>query len=362
MTISDRMVATGGRSTGFDYLRLILATGVIIWHAFPLSYGPGTADQFMTSPWRPLAACLVPMFFALSGFLVAGSLERNKVIWTFLGLRGIRIVPALLMEVMLSALILGPLLTTVPLREYFTSPLFSHYLLNVFGLIHYQLPGLFASVPYPNVVNGQIWSVPWEMKCYLALTILSFARIVKTRFLFAGSVALSNVVLWAYSVHVGGDALDAAHGVTGYALIFCFLAGTSFYNLKDLVPWNGWLALLATGIAIGLFLIPSGDYLIGFPIAYVTMYLGLLNPKKLSALQGDYSYGLYIYGFAVQQGIASMGEFTHHWYVNLALSYPIALAFAVLSWVYVEKPALMLRDYLPDGKRAIRLRPMLKHA
>jgi hypothetical protein len=37
-------------------------------------------------------------------------------------------------------------------------------------------------------------------------------------------------------------------------------------------------------------------------ITYVTVYLGLINFKRFSFVKGaDYSYGIYLYGFAVQQ-------------------------------------------------------------
>ena len=104
------------------------------------------------------------MFFALSGFLVASSLERCKTLFTFLGLRAIRILPALAVEIFISALIIGPLFTTEPAKAYFAAPEFHDYFLNILGDIHYHLPGVFAANP-SDAVNGQLWTVPYEMIC-----------------------------------------------------------------------------------------------------------------------------------------------------------------------------------------------------
>lgn len=348
-TIADRILTTGGRSTGFDYMRLSLAFGIVLWHTFPLSYGAQFSDNFQASLWRPAIAFLVPMFFALSGFLVAGSLERSPTMITFLGLRVIRILPALFVEVTLSALILGPLLTVIPLSDYFSSAVFAHYFLNIVGNIHYALPGLFLHNPVPNVVNGQLWTVPWELKCYITLTVLALIGIAKTKRPLLIITIATCIASWAYSLF---HPADLTQGVPGVALIPCFLGGVIFYNMKSTIPWSGKIALACAVISIVLLLV-GGDYFVGFPLAYLTVYLGLLNPRKLSVLKGaDYSYGVYLYGYAIQQAIANMGAFTHHWYVNLALAIPLVSIFAGLSWTFVEKPALRLRHFLPSTERA----------
>lgn len=167
----------GGPTSGFDYLRLILAIGVLAWHSYPLTQGDVAAGQFMSGWGGALVRLILPMFFALSGFLVAASLERNTL-GTFLAFRALRIAPALVVEITLSALILGPLLTTFSIGDYFGDPRLAKYFLNVVGYIHYQLPGLFAQNIYPNVVNGSLWTVPFELECYCALVVLALLRVM----------------------------------------------------------------------------------------------------------------------------------------------------------------------------------------
>ncbi|MGH7045563.1 MAG: hypothetical protein ACREE2_04130 [Stellaceae bacterium] len=120
-SIAERVKLTGGRSSGFDYLRLSLAVAVIVVHSASTSYGHASDPLVWGGPQRVLEHLILPMFFALSGCLVAGSLERCSILVSFFGLRIVRIVPALAVEVALSALIFGPLLSSVDLRSYFTS-------------------------------------------------------------------------------------------------------------------------------------------------------------------------------------------------------------------------------------------------
>jgi peptidoglycan/LPS O-acetylase OafA/YrhL len=166
---------------------------------------------------------VLPMFFALSGFLVAGSLERSKTLIMFLGLRILRIVPALSVEVLLSAFIPGPLLTTYPLTAYFSDTRFFAYFLNILGDIHYTLPGLFLSNPRPETVNLQLWTVPFELGCYIVLVFISLVGVFKRRswFLLA--------VIGYYGMQIVNTALRPSGPVggtpNGKILIAAFVMG-----------------------------------------------------------------------------------------------------------------------------------------
>lgn len=348
-SLGDWMSEAGGKSTGFDYLRIGLALSILAWHTVVTSYGPDIQKQVLASPWRLAIGPLLPMFFALSGFLVAGSLQRNTIP-AFLGLRALRIVPALAVEVFLSALVLGPLLTTLALGAYFSDTRLLTYPLNIVGDIHYFLPGLFEHNPVPLYVNAQLWTIPYELDCYALLAVLAIIGISRR----APALAIATLALqflWAGNAAVAAYAqgewpkLDCI--VPGPVLILSFLAGVTFYMLRERVPARlslaaGALALTAIGLAV-----PFGDYFIAFPIAYLTATIGLLNPPRWSLVRwGDYSYGVYLYSFPVEQFVASLGPGFQHWYVNLAISLPLALAFAAMSWTIVERPLLGLKRHV----------------
>src|SRR3979409_2478824 len=105
-TIAETMTARGNTS-GFDYLRMFLAVSVLFFHSFAVSYGRLGEAFLYERPLRGLIVLVIPMFFALSGFLVAGSYYRTRDLKKFVMLRVLRIAPALIVEVILCALILG---------------------------------------------------------------------------------------------------------------------------------------------------------------------------------------------------------------------------------------------------------------
>jgi peptidoglycan/LPS O-acetylase OafA/YrhL len=348
-TVEQRLSDTGSRSSGFDYMRLGLACAVIAMHSIITSYGQVSEIEFWQSPLRPAVRLILPMFFALSGYLVAGSLERTKTLGAFIGLRAIRIFPALAVEVVLSALVIGAIFTTLPLTKYYTDPLFFRYFFNVLGHIQYHLPGVFETNPLPRQVNNQLWTVPFELLCYALLAALALCGIRKRRIMGPiGAVALSVAYL-AYRFHsfAGGGPIVPGP-LTGYMLAVCFLWGISIHLYRDRLPYSAalfWAALAVSAILV--WVVPFGDFLAPAPIAYLTVYLGLQNPKRWMIVRGaDYSYGMFLYGYVIQQMLAALNPWTHHWLINTVLALAISAAFAAFSWHFVEKHAMNLRHPL----------------
>ena len=104
-------------ANGFGAMRHLLALGIVIFHGFVLATGDAGV---MPVAARALADPILPGFFAISGFLVAGSLAHSASLAEFMALRLLRIMPALIVVVLATALLLGPLLTTLSVREYFS--------------------------------------------------------------------------------------------------------------------------------------------------------------------------------------------------------------------------------------------------
>lgn len=353
-SLGQKLALHAGRPTGFDYLRIVLSIAIVCEHSIIVSYGEAAGATVWQLPLRPLVGMFLPMFFALSGFLVAGSLFRTTSLMHFLGLRVIRIYPALCVEVLISALLIGPLLTSLSLKDYFSSPVFYSYLLNMTGDIHYLLPGLFQDSPYPNTVNMQLWTVPFELGCYVALSVLAVIGIKKFHWMAPAGTVLLLLAYFVVRVIVKKKwALIAIPGgLPGPLLIACFLAGVSLYLYRDKLPWSHSLCAISgvvTALLVGF--IPFGDFVAAPVAAYFTVSLGVANPKKLPVLQGaDYSYGVYLYGFVIQQALAAAFPWAREWWINILFCVPAAIAMAAVSWHLIEKPALNLRRYFqPKG-------------
>lgn len=342
MTFEEKIESADGRPSGFDYLRLGLALMVVFIHVPQVVYGWGVAYPFWL-PWlRPISAIVVPSFFALSGFLVAGSMLRSKTLVTFFGLRILRIAPALSVEVTLSALILGPIFTNLPLRDYFSDPLFFRYFFNLIGHVQFVLPGVFASNPFPNQVNAQLWTIPPELKCYILMGLLSLFLVFRSRYYLLAIALLFNVLIFVFYHGEAGRI-----NVPPISIVGCFLAGVTLFMFREIIIARFSLFVACLIACIVLLYIPDGDFFIAFPVAYVTVYLGTFNPVRHGGDYADYSYGIYLYGFPIQQAVTSLTSPYRSWYLDLCFVLPLTFLVAGLSWRFIERPALRLRSVLP---------------
>ncbi len=349
-SLADQLALSRNRPAGFDYMRVVLAATIIGLHSLNVSLGLGEALQ-VQSKLRIGVAMILALFFALSGFLVTASLLRCKSLISFLGLRVLRIGPALAVETTLSAVVIGSVFTELPLAQYVADPKFHAYFLNIVGDIHYELPGVFLNNPLPRLVNCQLWTVPYELWCYVILALLAVTTIAFNRVAYLAFMVIAQIGLIGYDIY-RWDVVPIQ--LRPHLLVFSFLAGVGFYLWRDKVPYDRTvclfaLVLCAAGMATG-----RGDALAPVPAAYVACYFGLMNPRRSWIVaSGDYSYGLYLYGFVIQQCVAAFGPPAQPWYLNLLISLPLAFGIAVASWHLVEKHALRLRAQVERIEAAV---------
>jgi peptidoglycan/LPS O-acetylase OafA/YrhL len=350
-----------GYGQGFDFLRIFLATAIIAWHTATLT---GHLEMARASAFWFFEYALVPMFFVLSGFLVAGSGMRLST-RNFILNRAARIVPALFADIVFAALLIGPLVTTLPAKLYFSGSTFFSYFLNVVGWVHYSLPGVFERNPSPDV-NGALWTVPYEIACYVVFAGLMISGAIKRpRFvlLFTYSILIIAVpvsVMTSLRVNPPSSFVEwVARELflqRGSLLWPAFLIGIVLYQLRYCVPFS---KAVASGIVCGAILVSAtGDFalLFGNPavhvvalplLAYLTVMIGLSPMPRLPGFEtGDYSYGLYLYHVPFIQSLihyfpeAWTGE---RWWTLFFAGFPLALAAAVISWHLLEYPVLKLR-------------------
>ena len=328
---------SNNRPNGFDYLRIILAIAIIGWHSLTVVY-PADIEAKYFIPLRPLILFLVPSFFALSGFLVSGSLFRTQHLPTFLTLRALRIFPALFCEVIISAFLIGALLTKLPLGEYFSHPMFHSYFLNIIGDIHYTLPGVFEENRY-NYVNTQLWTIPYELECYIAISILYILTLHKRPKIFVAVLSIITLIATWYGMTHNLEVMNFRP--TGRFAVASFLWGVVAYVLKDKIPHNRIIFAICVVFAWAALHRRFGEFLAAPAIAYITIYIGLIDYKKtFLLLAGDISYGLYLYGFAIQQAVYQTLPQFRTWTGNFLISLAIASIVGYISWVYVESKVL----------------------
>jgi peptidoglycan/LPS O-acetylase OafA/YrhL len=371
-TLGSALDEQKGFGQGFDFLRIFLATGIIAWHTVQLSghLELGRASIFWFSEYM-----LVPMFFALSGFLVAGSSMRLSA-KNFLLNRAARIIPALVADIVFAALLIGPLVTTLPASQYFTDATFFSYFLNIVGWIHYSLPGVFENNPSPEV-NGALWTVPFEIACYIILTGLMITGAIKRPRLvplFTYTVLIVGIPLRLMTQHLASDHPSFIENLAmdlflhrGSLLWPSFLVGIVLYQLRYYVPFSKTVAIGLVCAAILVSTFGNVELLFGNPtahaialplLAYLTVLIGLSPMPRLPGFgTGDYSYGLYLYHVPFLQLLiycfpqAWIGDW---WWTLFFAGYPLALTAAVVSWHLFEYPVLKLRNsfvikHRPEG-------------
>lgn len=339
-SIAQRYGTVGGFTHGFDYIRLILAVAVILQHSVLVTGGAEAASALWASVYRCLLAPILLMFFALSGFLVAGSAKKGGSKQAFIMLRVIRLVPALAVEVLLCALVLGPIFTSLPLDEYFSSKTFLAYFGNIVGHVRMFLPGVFLNNPFPGIVNVSLWTVPYELECYLALIALWMTGALKKPWLVVALVFVC-VCAGTVSAAINFEPYWATNRPLPGSLIVAFLSGLCINLFSERVKLDIRLALLAlAGLLVASFYYQS-VYIAAVLAAYLVIYLGMLHPpKKGFLLRGDYSYGLYIFAFPLQQAYSHMFVDYRLWYLNSMFALVFGLAYAAFSWWLIEKPIL----------------------
>jgi peptidoglycan/LPS O-acetylase OafA/YrhL len=344
------MDRNGGIGPGFDQLRLWLAFAVLLVHSVTVAqYDQGLPQQLWSSPLRPLLLAILPMFFALSGFLVTGSAMRTRSVKAFLALRLLRLIPALSVEVTLSALILGPLLTVLPLNLYFSDARFFAYFGNILGHVQFYLPGVFTAAPMPGVVNLNLWTLTPEYYCYgfMLLLMASGALFERRKITVIGGTMLAALALG--NGLAGWGETDTMFGAP--VLLASFVAGVLAYHWRERIPVHRAM-FAVSAVAVYVAWSVAGAVVAGLiPLVYCMVYLGVQRlPRSNLLSRGDYSYGIYLYGFPVQQALVLLFPALKAWWALFPVAAVVVLAVAIASWHLIERPALSLKRIVVPGR------------
>lgn len=286
-------------------------------------------------------------FFVISGFLVAGSLAKRGV-FDYAVSRVLRVLPGLVVCVFLIVFVLGPLVTSLPVSEYFSHSRTYEYLNNAWALPFtvYKLPGVFESNPTSGV-NGSLWSIPYELRCYIALGLAGllglFRKKIISNVLF---IAAAYTLWWSF---IDPELLDLKQHQS--SALLCFVIGVLFFSNRDKLVLDIRFALIAVLALYFSFGEPWYRYVYPFTWAYLLFYLAYRTYYlNLDEKVGDCSYGIYIYAYPVQQlTVYLMPSGTP--YSNILITTVVVIPLAMLSWVYIEKPALRLKEKLVGGFR-----------
>ena len=324
----------------FTILRWLLASAVMLSHGWDLTQPERGLDPSVALLGMPVSQVAVFLFFSLSGFLVAGSLVKRGV-RDFAIARLLRLAPGLWVMLIVVALGLGALVGTLPFATYIVHPETWHFVLVNGSLLSasYQLPGVFETLPQA-AVNGSLWTIPQEVRCYIVLGLLGAVAALRSRRWLAVAVIVGIVV----QLTVPPDVIELLEKPRRLGL--SFFLGVVAWQWRHELRWSWPIGIAGAAAAVGLAqgslppAMPMVAQQIGFAyLAGVAAFCAPVPVKSLSRRLPDYSYGIYIYAFPAQQ-LAIVSGYGITPPANIAVGLLFTLPLAALSWHLVEQPAL----------------------
>jgi len=274
---------------------------------------------------------------------------------------------------------LGPVFTVFPLSQYFADPKLALYFTNILGLIRYQLPGVFLSNPLADQVNVSLWTVPYEIVCYMAMAGMIIFGLLRKPKIVASAAGTLLVLALAFDIAVGDQSAGlvnriVVHGLflgRGGVLLPAFLLGSLLFLYRYKIPYDRRIFMVCLGLCLLATLVSGADLMRGDhearywahpgvlalmfcpPLAYMTAYVGVsdIPPMPLYS-KGDYSYGVYLYGFPIQQSLSAIFpgiSVAPHLIASVVLSSLVAMG----SWHFIEKPILRVRKRLTFMARKV---------
>ena len=329
-----RELLPGSPSTpypGLNFLRLVLATAVLVSHAFPAF---GLPEPQLVG--RSLGGWAVLGFFALSGFLIAQSRQRLRLS-SFLARRVGRLMPGYGVCLVVTVLA-ATAFTTAPLvgRDGGVSHVLSNAMLYQ---ANSDIAGTPLHVPYPGVWNASAWTLPHEFLCYVAVGLIySVVRGSRRRErVLAVSTWLGLVALQVGLPHTPLESVFLKQFTLLAPLFFGGVVVAVCLPKLTLRPVHAAAAGLASGLLVVLE--PRFGAALAAPlVAAALLSLGRRGGPGLIQ-RHDISYGVYLYAFPVSQVLVGVWKDGWSFSAYVLAVGAITATLAVASWVLVERPA-----------------------
>jgi len=337
-------------SNNLNLIRLLAAFSVIYGHASAIT-GNGPPDIFLQYiGFKFIGGVAVDAFFVISGFLITASAASHGGMKYYFASRVLRIYPALTVCICFTVFFVGPLLTTS--TTYWTSPATWDYFWKNITLANtvYNLPGVFENI-YSSAVNGSLWSLYVEVRLYAIVALVSLVGVLGNRATF--NMIFFAVLVSGFLTPEAWTFLLAYENHRHVALMF--MIGSFAWVNRDGLSLSPWVLLVLLFCAAATHGTPTFGLVYNLLLPYVVFCLAFCPGGKWFNRFGDYSYGVYLYGWLSQQLIMTLYPDASNM-KNTLLSCMMAFGFAVVSWHLIEKPAMRLRVYFK------RQTPMEGHA
>ena len=336
-------------SNNYDILRLLAALCIAFTHSFNLlSQNSREPLMLLSNQQFDFSYIGLCIFFSVSGYLVVKSAVTSINPLNYYWKRFLRIQPLLILVTILSIIAVGPIFTTMPLTAYFKDLFTFTYLRNIFPAtgIQFILPGVFANNKAEAGVNGSLWTLVVEERLYILVSVLCFLKFNSQKY-FVFPVIILDIIYISQNVILHLSALHYfAEPHIFYALLFLNAGGFFLMNLdfKKLARPKFFAPMFL--LVILLLVFPSLAVLrvLVIPLFIITLaqWKGVLNK---AGTYGDFTYGLYLFAFPVQQMLIAGLNGDNPW-ILFGQTLLVVTPLAILSWHLVEKRFLKLKGVL----------------
>ena len=340
--------ASVGRDNNLNLMRVIAAMLVLLSHSFTVATGDSSSEPGRLQLGLTLGDFAVDIFFVMSGYLVTKSITRSQSLRHYALARGFRIFPGLWIALAISTAIVCVWFTSAPLSHNLLDLEVWRYVLKnaivVTGPV-FGFPGAFSGNPYPASVNASLWTLPLELWMYIVLAIawvLSRLLPWKRPDNFQNMVRALAVVLTVAAI--GCVAIGHPSNSLRHASMFYIAA--CLYGFQDRVPLRGAAFVTVLAMLLGAAFLPRLAFEVPYRllVPYLVLYVAFIPGGFVRRYNcvGDYSYGIYIYAFPIQQMCAA--SFPGISVLRLfLLSGALTVVCAMLSWHLIEKAAMQWR-------------------
>lgn len=341
VTIGDRL---SSRDNALNFVRLFLASAVILSHSWPV----GGYEHNITVGFGGWA---VNGFFAISGYLIAGSRTRGALA-PFLWRRVLRIFPAFWVCLIVIAAVIAPLTAAAIGETYHLGSGIGYVVGNASLFItQWGIDDTLVNVPFARVWDSSLWTLSFEFMAYILAGVILSVPVLRRHGALSTGI-LFAIVLVAQPLAHGPLEVTTTLYLNGLRLGVFFVAGMFFYFVREHIALKTWLAPAALVVFIVLWVTGQAEWFGQLPFAFLVLWVGAVLPLRIGS-RNDISYGLYIWGFPVQQLIIVAGLGWLGGWLTALLAFILTVPLAWASWRFVEKPAMKLGRLVPTKRPAV---------
>ncbi|WP_406817001.1 acyltransferase family protein [Mycobacterium sp. M23085] len=333
------------RRNALNALRLVLAAEVMLFHSWPI-----TGHMPPKATLQLFFSVGVDGFFAISGFLITRSWLTDPRLRDYLTARALRILPGFYVCLIVTAFIFAPLSLAIQGASATkllasTAPLLYVVKNSAIAYLQPSIDGTLHGVPGGPAWNGSMWSLIWELLCYLFVAAIGVAGLGNRRWVSPAVLVAATLGALVLPPLTFPGVWTIPQLAVRAAIMFS--AGAVMYQWRDVIPARWSLVAVCIVIVVAAGLLPDYRVVGALPLAYAVVVSGSLLKSQRLRLRTDLSYGVYIYAFPAQQLLAVSGLATRlHPVLFFVVAVATTLPLAAVSWFLIEKPAMSLKRRL----------------